>query len=456
MTAHAAQSPPQEDPSGVSAPHRRILRLERNVFFAGLVSFFMDISSEMVYSLVPLFLSSVLGVTGSVIGLIEGIAETTASLVKLVSGWLSDRLGRRKALMGAGYGISVVSRVLLATAGAWSQVLGSRFVDRLGKGIRTAPRDAIVADSSTVRDLGRNFGFHRAMDQSGAVIGPGLAALILLLAPENYRLVFWLSIIPGSVAVLIIVLFIQERRVLGVDGRRPPTAAAGAAADGGVAMASVSVLGAAADGTGRDAPARTGGITLRARLARLRGPLLTYILITGLFSLGNSSDAFLILRANQDLGVSLALIPILYVAFNAVYSALSIPAGLLADVVGRRQLAVAGYVVFAVTYAAMAIAQSELSAWLIFLLYGVYMGISDGNSRALLAELAPRDRQGTAFGFYHGVVGLAALPASALAGILWDEVSHAAPFWVGAGAASLAALLLLLLVPAHPQSARAA
>ena len=183
-------------------PRRRVLGLEWNVFFTGLVSFFMDVSSEMVYPLVPLFLASVLGVNKSVIGLIEGIAETTASMVKLFSGWLSDRLGRRKALMEAGYGISAISRVGLALAGTWGMVLAVRFVDRFGKGIRTAPRDAIIADASTSADLSRNFGFHRAMDQFGAVLGPGIAFLVLAAKPGAYRTVFWLSVIPGMIAVL--------------------------------------------------------------------------------------------------------------------------------------------------------------------------------------------------------------------------------------------------------------
>lgn len=397
---------------------------------AGVVSFFMDVSSEMVYPLVPLFLASVLGVSSSVIGLIEGIAETTASLLKVASGWLSDRLGRRKMLMEAGYGVSALSRPVLALAGSWGQVLAARFVDRFGKGIRTAPRDAIVADSTESAGLGRSFGFHRAMDQAGAVLGPALAFLLLSARPGAYRAVFWLSLVPALLAVLVIVLFIQERR-------RP--------AAGRVISAEEPA-----------AVAERGWVLRPARLRRLRGPLLNYVLITGLFSLGNSSDAFLILRA-RNLGVAAALIPLLYLLFNLVYSALSVPAGLVADRVGRRRVAVAGYLVFAVTYAGMAAADSAAAAWGLFLLYGVYMGVADGNGRALLAQLAPEDRRATAFGVYHSVAGLAALPASAVAGLLWDRVSPAAPFWMGAVAALLAALLLVVFVPergASPLSGR--
>ncbi len=401
----------------MSAPEEpTILGLRRNVFFAGVVSFFMDISSEMIYPLVPLFLASVLGVNKSVIGLIEGIAETTASFLKLGSGWLSDRLSKRKLLMEIGYGISALSRPLLAVAGSWEQVLGMRFTDRFGKGVRTAPRDAIVADAAGPGEMGRSFGFHRAMDQFGAVLGPGIAFVLLTLHPGSYRRVFWISMIPAVIAVLVIVFFIKER---GRPAAPVPSAVEAAA---------------------------SGGRRLAAGLRRLPRPLLLYIAVTGLFSLGNSSDAFLILRA-QDLGVAAALIPILYLTFNLVYSGLSIPMGLLADRVGRRRVVVGGYLCFALAYAGLALARSQPAVWGLFALYGVYMGIADGNGRALLAELSFGEKRATAFGLYHAVIGLAALPASVVAGLLWDRVSPAAPFWVGAAGAVFAAVLLVLLVP---------
>ena len=406
---------------------RRVLGLERNVFFAGIVSFFMDVSSEMVYPLVPLFLASVLGVNKSVIGLIEGVAETTASMVKLFSGWLSDRLGRRKALMEAGYGISAISRIGLALAGTWGVVLAVRFVDRFGKGVRTAPRDAIIADASTSTDLSRNFGFHRAMDQFGAVLGPGIAFLVLAANPGAYRTVFWLSVIPGLIAVLVIALFIRERRT-----PRRARAADSRPAEGD------------AQGTAGDLMGLLRKAVRRAKT--LRGPLLNYVLIAGLFSLGNSSDVFLILRA-QNLGVVAALIPIMYLVYNLLYSGLAIPAGMLADRLGRRRVAVVGYLLFAAAYAVMAVVGSPAGAWLGFLVYGVYMAVADGNGRALLAQMSPSDRRATAFGAYHGVVGLAALPASIAAGLLWDHVSPAAPFWVGAAAGVIAAILLVIFVP---------
>jgi MFS family permease len=433
--AGAEPAVPEEPPATVrleGPPRRRIWGLEQNVFWAGVASFFMDVSSEMIYSLVPIFLASVLGVNKSLIGLIEGIAEATASLVKMFSGWFSDRLGRRKPLMLFGYGVSTLSRPLLAVSTTWEMVLGARFVDRFGKGVRTAPRDAIVADSSPREELGRSFGFHRAMDQSGAVVGPLIAFLVLALHPGAYRTVFWISLIPGVICVVVIWLFIREKR--------KPRAIGGAAKPGE-----------AVDGTAGP-PVDRG--SRWQRLRTLRGPLLYYLLVTAVFYLGNSSDVFLILRA-QDLGVAVALIPILYMVFNLVYASLSVPAGLLADRVGRRKVALIGFAVFAVTYAWMATAGSAAAAWGVFVMYGVYMGISDGNGRALLGEFSTGEKRGTAYGVYHMVVGLAALPASIIAGLLYDNVSPSAPFWLGAAAAALAGILMLLLVPETPHGPKA-
>jgi MFS family permease len=422
---------------------QKIWGLDRNVFWAGVSSFFMDVSSEMIYSLIPIFLSSVLGVNKSLIGVIEGIAESTASLLKMVAGWLSDKLGRRKPLMVFGYGVSTLSRPLMALAGGWGMVLGSRFVDRFGKGVRTAPRDAIIADSCEKRELGRSFGFHRAMDQFGAVLGPAIAFLVLTLRPGGYRTIFWISMIPGVLCVAVIVLFIKEKR----PGPRGDTATGGTASGDASGTVPPAVPPAAAAAT----PPPGGRF---ARLRRLRGPLLAYLLVTGVFSLGNSSDAFLILRA-RDLRVAVVMIPVLYLMFNLIYSLLSIPAGLLADRVGRRKVALLGFVVFAAAYAWMALARSQVAAWGVFAVYGVYMGIADGNGRALLAEFSSGKRHGTAFGAYHMMVGIAALPASIIAGLLYDHVSAAAPFWMGAGAAVLAGVLMLALVP-EPRTLREA
>jgi len=380
-----------------------IRHIPRNVWMAGWVSFFMDVSSEMVYPLVPLFLSSTLGISKSAVGLIEGLAEATASVLKLFSGALSDRFGKNKLLMGLGYGISTASRPLLAMAGGWGMVLTGRMADRVGKGIRTAPRDAIIALSTSPDRLGSAFGFHRALDTAGAVAGPALALLLLAFWPSDYRLVFWFSILPGIIAVLLIVLFISA------DGRAP------------IARASFTLS-----------------------LHGFDPGFVTYMVAIGLFSLGNSSNAFLILKAEQ-VGMSGGWISAAYLAFNAVYALMSMPAGMVADRLGRRRIVIVGFGMFAGVYAGLALATTPWHMAGLFVLYGLYMGLTDGVQRAYLATLIPDHRKATGFGLYHMVVGLAILPASVLAGMLWDRIGPAAPFWFGSAMAASALILFMAL-----------
>jgi len=377
----------------------------KTVFVTGLVSFFMDISSEMIYPLVPLFLSSVLGVNKSVIGLIEGVAEATASLVKVFSGWLSDRIGNRKWLMAAGYGISTLSRPIVALAAGWRHVMGSRFMDRFGKGVRTAPRDAIIAESTDKASLGKTFGFQRSMDTMGAVIGPALAFSLLRILSNNYRKVFWLSMIPGAIAVLLIIFFItEEKQSVAVHATRPKLA--------------------------------PGHFDWKFRF---------FVIIAALFAFGNSSDMFLILRAQQA-GVSTVLIPMVYLLFNLVYSLSSIPAGLAADRFGKEWIILLGFVLFAFLYYGFAVAPDAKAIWLLFALYGLFMGLTDGVQRAFLATIIPRHFKATAFGFYNTVTGLAMLPASLIGGWLWDHVSPAATFYFGAATATVSAVLFIVFI----------
>lgn len=383
-------------------------RIPRNVWVTGWVSFFMDLSSEMVYPLVPLFLSSTLGATKSVVGLIEGMAEASASLLKLFSGALADRFGKNKLLMGCGYGISTCSRPVLALATGWGMVFAARLTDRVGKGIRTAPRDAIIAASTSPDRLGLAFGFHRALDTAGAVVGPAVALGILAFWASDYRLVFWLSILPGVVAVLLIVGFITA------DGPVP-------------AMRS---------------PVAWSFHGFDARF-------LGFIAAIGLFSLGNSSNAFLILKA-EHVGVPPAWISGLYLTFNLVYVLTSVPGGLLADRIGRSVMIVAGFLLFAASYAGFALAETGWQIAGLFVLYGVYMGLTDGVQRAYLASLVPEERKATGFGLYHMVVGLGILPASLTAGFLWDHIGPQAPFWFGAVMAALAAILFVLVSARQP------
>ncbi|MGO9013592.1 MAG: MFS transporter [Dissulfurispiraceae bacterium] len=377
----------------------------KNVIVAGLVSFFMDISSEMIYPIVPLFLASVLGVNKSVIGLIEGIAESTASLVKVVSGWFSDRMGNRKWLMAAGYGISTLSRPIVALATGWHHVMGSRFLDRFGKGVRTAPRDAIIAESADKSYLGKTFGFQRSMDSMGAVVGPALAFFLLGILSNDYRKIFWLSMIPGVVAVLLIIFFIREKRkFVTVHSPRPK-------------------------------------LTLR----QFDGKFKFFVIIAALFAVGNSSDMFLILRA-QQVGVSTVMIPMVYLLFNLVYSLSSIPAGMAADRFGKDRIILLGFILFALLYYGFAVAQDTKTIWFLFSLYGLFMGLTDGVQRAFLATIIPVDFMATAFGFYNTVVGLAMLPASFIGGWLWDRVSPSATFYFGAATAAASAVLFIVLI----------
>lgn len=378
-------------------------RIPRNVWVTGWVSFFMDVSSEMVYPLVPLFLSSSLGASKSVIGLIEGIAEAAASILKLFSGALADRFGKNKLLMGLGYGISTASRPVLAVATGWGMVLTARFTDRVGKGIRTAPRDAIIAASTPSERLGLAFGFHRALDTAGAVVGPAVALLILAVWVADYRFVFWLSIIPGVLAVALIVFFITA-----------------------------------------DGPTPTLGTKFSWSLQAFDARFVGFIVVIGLFSLGNSSNAFLILKA-EHAGIAPAWISGVYLAFNAMYVLLSIPGGMLADRFGKPPVIVGGFILFTVVYSGFALADTPWPVAGLFVLYGAYMGLTEGVQRAYLATLVPNDRKATGFGLYHMVVGIAILPASLLAGFLWDHVGPAAPFWFGAGMAALATVLFAIL-----------
>ena len=392
---------------------KKIFGFSKNVFITGLVSFFMDVSSEMIYPLVPLFLANVLGVNKSMIGLIEGIAESTASLLKVFSGWFSDRIGRRKSLMTLGYGISTLSRPIIALAGAWQQVLASRFVDRLGKGIRTAPRDAIIAESTESTHMARAFSFHRSMDTMGAVVGPAITLGILGLFSNDYRKVFWLSMIPGAIAVLLIVLFIQEKKkALKTRAGRPK-------------------------------------LTLR----HFDWQVKFFILIAALFALGNSSDAFLILRAEQ-VGIPTVMIPAVYLTFNLVYSLSAIPAGMAADRFGKKRLILLGFILFAALYYGFAVAGTPRNTWLLFAAYGLFMGLTEGIQKAFLATIIPPDFKATAFGAYATAVGLAALPASLIGGLLWDRVSPAATFYFGAATAALSALLFVLMITADGRRQR--
>ncbi|HEX7051289.1 MAG TPA: MFS transporter [Longimicrobiales bacterium] len=392
--------------------------LRGNVLWLGLVSLLNDTASEMVFPLLPLFLVGTLGAGPTILGVIEGVAETTASLVKLGSGWISDRIGRRKSLVGWGYGIAVAARPLLALTGAPWQVLVLRFADRVGKGVRTAPRDALLAESAPAERRGAAFGIHRAADHIGAVMGPLLAAGLLLLAPHGLRLVFALAALPGLLAVALVVFAVRETPV----ARPAPVPAGGAEVghDGGARSGDDD------DAADRTTPARRG-----------------LLAVLGLFTLGNASDAFLLLHA-EHLGVATALVPILWGALNVSKSLWSVPGGALADRVGAGRVIIGGWVVYAAVYVGFAFAGAAWHAWALFIVYGLFYGLTEAPEKALIAALGRAGRRGTAFGAYHLVTGAAALPASVLFGAIWAASGPMAAFLFGAGLALLSAALLPL------------
>jgi MFS family permease len=398
--------------------------LPRNVWAVSLTSFFMDISSEMVINILPLFLSNVLGVGTGVIGLIEGIAEATASLLKVFSGWLSDRLGGRKWLAVSGYGLSALAKPFFYFATSWTAVLAVRWADRVGKGIRTAPRDALVADSIDGSQRGLAFGFHRAADTGGAMLGLVIALGLVWAAQSaavdlglyTFQVIVLASLIPAALAVL----------SLAIGAKDVPLT------------------------TKRDRPA----ITFRG----LGRPFLIFMVIVGLFDLGNSSDAFLVLRA-QERGLSVVGILGMLITFNLIYALVSTPAGSLSDRIGRRKVIIGGWLAYAAIYLGFALAGLGWQIWMLYALYGVYYGLAYGTTKAMVADLVPAELRGTAYGTYNAVLGLLDLPASLIAGLLWQGIGPwqgfgaPAPFLFGAAMALTAAVLMSLWKPASQSTA---
>ncbi|MFB0518130.1 MAG: MFS transporter [Acidobacteriota bacterium] len=378
--------------------------INKNVFALGLMSLFTDISSQMIFPLVPLFLSNVLGAGKGIIGLIEGVAESTASLLKVFSGWLSDKMGRRKFLIFGGYSFSAVSKIIFALSTIWQHVLVGRFLDRVGKGVRTSPRDALIADSISRERRGRYFGFHRMMDSLGGVIGTLLAYFFLSRFHSNYRQVFLIAIAPAVVAVLFI-LKVKEKRPLPEGTQRLPLK--------------------------------------EFRLVDKRFKL--FIAISLLFSLGNFSFAFFILKA-EEMGVAVSLIPLVWLVYNIAFAVSATPMGALSDRVGRKKVLALGYALFGGVSLGFLLTGSPLYVWLLFAIYGVFMAVFESVSRAFASDLARPEMRGTALGIYHTTVGLAAFPANAIAGLLWRSWGSLAIFSYGAGLAFFSSLLLLFTI----------
>ncbi|MCJ7518601.1 MAG: MFS transporter [Anaerolineaceae bacterium] len=392
--------------------------LPRNIWAVSFTSFFMDVSSEMVINLIPLFLSNVLGIKTNIIGLIEGVAESTASILKLFSGWLSDKLRTRKWLAVAGYGISAIAKPFFYFANTWGWVAGVRWADRVGKGIRTAPRDALVADSVIEENRGLAFGFHRAADTGGAMVGLLIAFGLVWAAQSSavalgmgtFRLIVLVSLVPAFLAVMALAVGVVDVKVKG--SANPPKFA----------------------------------------LKSLGKQFMIFMLIVGLFDLGNSSDAFLVLRA-QERGVSVLGILGMLAVFNLVYTLVSTPAGRLSDKIDRRKLIIGGWIVYALVYLGFGLVSASWQVWALYIVYGLYYGMAFGTTKAMVADLVPVELRGTAYGTFNAILGILDFPASLIAGILWQGVGGwqgfgpSAPFLFGAALAGLAAVMMATWKP---------
>ncbi|MEJ2567355.1 MAG: MFS transporter [candidate division WOR-3 bacterium] len=376
--------------------------IPKNVKSLGFVSFLNDAASEMIYPLLPIFLTSVLGVGAGVLGVIEGVAESTASLLKLFSGWISDKLKKRKALILFGYSLAALGRPVIALSRYWWQVAIIRFIDRFGKGVRTSPRDALISLSTAEEIKGKAFGFHRAMDHAGAIIGP-ICAVILLRFGMSLKNLFAWALLPGIITIIIVFFFVKEKKT--------------------------------------ESKAKN----IEFKLSLLSKNFKIYLLILILFTLGNSSDAFLILRA-KDAGISTSLIPVLWIVLHFVKMTTSIPGGEWSDKAGRRKVIVSGWIVYALIYLGIGFSSRVFHIWGLFALYGIYFGLTEGVEKAFVSDLVEGAFQGTAFGFYHLAVGITAFPSSVFFGLIWQRFGPLAAFSYGSALAGLASILLLILV----------
>lgn len=375
--------------------------IPHNVIAMGIVSFFNEIASEMIYPVLPLFLTSVLGTSIITVGLIEGIAEASANFFKVLSGWLSDRTGQRKPFVVLGYSLSTLSKLLFGWAHSWHMALIARTSDRFGKGLRTAARDALIAESTDTSIRGRAFGFHLGLDTLGAVAGPLITLALLTYTTISFQTIFLLACIPGVISLLTLILLVNEVRIPSQKNR-----------------------------------------TMDLSLFNFGIPFFIFLVINALFALGNSSNAFIILRS-EALGLSLSSIITLYTLFTASNAIASVPAGIISDHIGPQRVMILGFSLFSGVYYFLGTAQSTHILWILLPLYGFYMALTDGIGKAYISHLVPREKLGTAYGIFQVTVGVGNLIASLLAGILWSHYGSSSPFILGSITAFIAALLLL-------------
>lgn len=402
-----------------------ILGVSRTVFVLGVVSLLTDVSSEMLVPIIPQFLKFAVGASMLNIGLIEGVAECVASVLRVYAGYLADKFGKPKLLTVIGYGLSALSKPFYLPAHTWPQVLGIRFSDRFGKGIRSAPRDVLIADTTPDDQRGRAFGLHRAMDTTGAMLGPIIIAVLVMVffgrefltAPGEkhrsvYQIIFLAAAVPAVLGWLALVFFVPERRRDDSSAKKP-----------------------------------------ELKLSALDKRFRIFLAIVFLFSVGNSSDAFLVVRATSK-PISMGLVEFLwvYALFNGLSAVVALSSGIISDKLGRRPVLIVGWLIFSLVYFAMARITTAMQVWIWFAIYGAYYGMTEGMLRAYAVDLAPAHLRGTAVGAYFTFTGIALLPASLIAGILWDRVGPAAPFYYGAATSLLAAVLLGTLIKSGPRT----
>lgn len=398
-----------------------------SIYILGVVSLFNDMASEMIYPLIPVFIKSVLGLGASFIGIIEGVAESANSILKLFSGWISDKAKKRKVFVLAGYGLSNIIRPLIGIATSWGFLLGFRFADRVGKGIRTSPRDAMICDLAPEDRRGYAFGFQRAMDHAGAIIGPLIAGLLMSVFLLDMRKVFLLSYIPGAIVILLILFGVKE-----------------------VQSSKLKETTCVIEIPKEKALLPSGEIKKKEPVLNVRdfkklgGRFNYFLIILIIFALGNSTDAFLLLRAS-DLGIKTAYIPILWAAFHASKVLFSLIGGHVSDKAGRKILIITGWVVYFLTYFGFAFADKSWQIWALFLFYGLFFGLTEGVEKALVGDMVGKENRGLAYGFYNLAIGISALPASLIFGFVWKAAGFKAAFIIGSSLALLAAVMLLFL-----------
>jgi len=380
---------------------RKLFNIPRNVFALGWVSFFNDLASEMVYPIVPIFLTSFLGVPVTIVGVIEGIAESTASILKVFSGWLSDRFQKRKPFAVSGYSLSTFSKILLGFSYIWPFVLVARFIDRLGKGIRTSARDSLITESCPSDIRGKSFGFHRTLDTLGAVFGPLAAIMFLAIFNDNLRLIFYIAFIPGLIGVILLVIFVREKKKKALSFN-----------------------------------------DIRLRWRDVNPSFKIFLFVTIIFSIGNSSDAFLILRA-QNLGLSIKITIFAYVIFNLTYALFSTPAGIIVDRIGAKKILALGFLLFSLVYLFLGLIDKSLFIWFLFPIYGIYMAMTEGVGKAYISLLVPQEKSGTAFGIYQTSIGICSFFSSLIAGVMWNYINVRIPFFFGSITALIAAILFI-------------